>query len=412
MAKRFEAGAEEDRAVAQALKLGCRLAPPSHLRLVKPNRIQRKIYRRKSAHTSMSPTPGVLEKPDASKERPINQNEKTKGNQKMNSICSSTDRVTVAVPVLGLDVAKKSVQAELRNSSNKVRFGFANNAKGFAQLARILKEHDVPKVWAGLEASGPYSQALALWLYAQGHRVSLLNPRRVKHYARSAGNRNKTDLLDAAVIADFVCAHQPVAWQPPTLEVAQLQALVRRREELSLMLQAEKNRLEGIAPNVRSSLEHVIATLSTEKARLEKLITQHVLSHQQLSRDHQLLCTIKGIGSLTAAILLAEMARPGQVERARQAAAHAGLVPRREESGTSVRRNRGLGKEGNRYLRKALYMPALVAIKYNAPLRHFASRLRAAGKPKMSIVCAIMRKLIHIAFGVLKHQKPFNPSLA
>ena len=106
------------------------------------------------------------------------------------------------------------------------------------------------------------------------------------------------------------------------------------------------------------------------------------------------------------------MARPGQVERARQAAAHAGLAPRREQSGTSVRRNRGLGKEGNRYLRKALYMPALVAIKYNAPLRHFASRLRTAGKPKMSIVCAVMRKLIHIAFGVLKHQKPFNPSLA
>ena len=106
------------------------------------------------------------------------------------------------------------------------------------------------------------------------------------------------------------------------------------------------------------------------------------------------------------------MARPGQVERARQAAAHAGLTPRREVSGSSVRRNRGLGKEGNRYLRKALYMPALVAIKYNAPLRHFASRLRAAGKPKMSIVCALMRKLIHIAFGILKHQKPFNPSLA
>ena len=194
--------------------------------------------------------------------------------------------------------------------------------------------------------------------------------------------------------------------------MAQLQALVRRREELSLMLQAEKNRLEGIAPNVRYSLERIIATLSAEKARLEKLITQQIRSHQQLSRDHQLLCTIKGIGSLTAAILLAEMARPGQVERARQAAAHAGLVPRRELSGTSVRRNRGLGKEGNRYLRKALYMPALVAIKYNAPLRHFASRLRAAGKPKMSIVCAVMRKLIHIAFGVLKHQKPFNPSLA
>jgi transposase len=174
--------------------------------------------------------PDALEKPDASKERPFKPTLKIERKSTMNSICSSTEKITAALPVLGLDVAKKSVQAELRNSSNKVRFGFANNAKGFAQLARILKEHDVPKVWAGLEASGPYSQALALWLYAQGHRVSLLNPRRVKHYARSAGNRNKTDLLDAAVIADFVCAHQPVAWQPPTLEVAQLQALVRRRE--------------------------------------------------------------------------------------------------------------------------------------------------------------------------------------
>jgi len=330
----------------------------------------------------------------------------------MNSICSCTDQVVAKLPVLGLDVAKKSVQAELRTSAHKVRFGFANSTKGFAQLARILTEHNVPKVWAALEATGPYGQALALWLHGQGHRVSLLNPRRVKQYARSAGNRNKTDLLDAATIADFVCALKPPAWEPPAQEVAQLQALVRRREELSLMLQAEKNRLEAVAPHVRCSLERILATLSTEKARVEKLIIGQIRSHPQLCRDHQLLCSIKGIGSLTAAILLAEMVRPGQVERARQAAAHAGLTPRREESGTSVRRNRGLGKEGNRYLRKALYMPALVAIKYNAPLRHFALRLRAAGKPKMSIVCAVMRKLIHIAFGVLKHQTPFNPSLA
>jgi transposase len=331
----------------------------------------------------------------------------------MNSISSSTDQITAAaLPVLGLDVAKQSVQAELRINGQRVCFGFANNAKGFAQLARILKERNVAKLWAGLEATGPYSQALALWLHAQGHRVSLLNPRRVKQYARSAGQRNKTDRVDAAIIADFVCAMKPALWQPPTVEVAQLQALVRRREELCVMLQAEKNRLEGVALGVRSSLERIIATLTTEKRRLEALILQQIRSHQELCRDHQLLCTIKGIGSLTAAILLAEMARPGQVERARQAAAHAGLAPRREESGSSVRRNRGLGREGNRYLRKALYMPALVAIKYNTPLSHFALRLRSAGKPKMSIVCAVMRKLIHIAFGVLKHQKPFNPSLA
>lgn len=328
----------------------------------------------------------------------------------MNSICLSTDQGKL--PVLGLDVAKNSIQAELRIAGKNVRFGFANNPKGFAQLARILDQHNAPKVWAGLEATGPYSHALALWLHARSHRVSVLNPRRVKQYARSAGNRNKTDRLDAAVVADFLCAHKPVAWQPPLEQITQLRALVRRREELSLMLQAEKNRLEGVPSQVRCSLERTIVTLCAEKARVEKLIRQQIRSHQQLCRDHQLLCTIKGVGSLTAAILLAEMAGPGQVQRARQAAAHAGLVPRREESGTSVRRNRGIAKEGNRYLRKALYMPALVAIKYNAPLRYFASRLRAAGKPKMKIVCAVMRKLIHIAFGILKHQQPFNPSLA
>ena len=117
---------------------------------------------------------------------------------------NSTDHVAVPLPVLGLDVAKASVQAELRTTGKRVRFGFANNAKGFAQLARILKEANVPKVWAGLEATGPYSHALALWLHGQAHRVSLLNPRRVKQYARSAGKRNKTDLLDAGIIADFV----------------------------------------------------------------------------------------------------------------------------------------------------------------------------------------------------------------
>src|SRR5438552_16446240 len=169
----------------------------------------------------------------------------------MNSICLSTDQLTAALPVLGLDVAKKSVQAELRTSGRRIRVGLETNAKGIAQLARMLKEQGAPIVWAGLEATGPYSRALALWLHGQGHRVSLLNPRRVKQYARSAGNRNKTDLLDAAIIADFVSAHLPAAWQPPTLEVPQLQTLVRRREELSLMLQAEKNLSEGVASDVR-----------------------------------------------------------------------------------------------------------------------------------------------------------------
>lgn len=318
------------------------------------------------------------------------------------------------LPILGLDVAKVTIQAELRpgGAQNKVRFRFPNNAQGFTHLARILAEHHCPGVRAGLEATGPYGQDLLGWLHQEGHQVSLLNPRRVKDYARSAGVRNKTDRVDAGVIADFVLAHQPPAWKPPLKQVDQLRALVRRRAELCVLLLGEKNRLEGAAPSVRLSLERIIEMLAEEKLRLEKQIAQQIAAHPQLAHNHQLLCTIDGIGSLTAAILLAEMAGPEQVRRARQCAAHAGLAPRREQSGTSVHRNKGLGKEGSRHLRKALYMPALVAIKHNGPLRHFAARLSAAGKPKMCVVCAVMRKLLHIAFGVLKHQQPFNPSLA
>lgn len=354
---------------------------------------------------------GVLKKSaraDPAVQTNSNSNQSTPSQSRMNSTCSS-------LAILGLDVAKASVQAELQSASgSKVRFAFANNPTGFKKLARVLEQHPRAMLHAGLEATGPYSQALARWLHEQGYRVSLLNPRRVKDYARSAGLRNKTDALDAGVIADFVRAHRGrlPGWRPPVAEVQQLQELVRRRHQIEVMLLAEKNRLEATADTVRCSIERLISMLSAEKASLEKTLAQQIDSHAQLARNHQLLCTIKGIGPLSATVLLAEMAGPDQVQRARQAAARAGLCPRREQSGTSVRRNKGIGKEGSPYLRKALYMPALVAIKHNAPLRHFARKLQAAGKPKMAIVCAVMRKLIHISFGVLKHQQPFNPSLA
>jgi transposase len=322
---------------------------------------------------------------------------------------------TLIDTILGLDVAKLTVQAELQlPCGRKERFAFANTAAGFKKLARMLAQEGCTTVHAGLEATGPYSQALALWLYRQGYRVSLLNPRRVKDYARSAGQRNKTDVLDAGLIADYVRAHQDklVTWQPLSAELQQLQDLMRRRHQLGVMLLAEQNRLEGATAAVRGSIQRLIELLKAEKTALDKLWAAHVRSHPELKHNHQLLCTTPGVGALTAAVILAEMASPDQVHRAREAAARAGLSPRREQSGTSVRRNKGIGKEGNAYLRKALYMPALVAIKHNAPLRHFAAKLRAARKSEMAIVCAVMRKLIHISFGILKHQQPFNPSLA
>ena len=321
--------------------------------------------------------------------------------------------------VLGLDVAKATVEAQLRQCRGEatVRFCFSNDCAGFNKLGAVLIGHGCKKVHAGLEATGPYSQKLALWLHQQGHQINMLNPRRVKDYARSAGTRNKSDSIDAELIAKFIFAHleqcRRTLWRPAKAEVAQLQGLVRRREEICVLIVAEKNRLHAATTlGVCDSVARLLDALEREKSHLDQLIAQQIRSHSTLSRNEQLLCTITGVGRVTAAVLLAEMAGPDRVTRARQAAAHAGLSPRREQSGTSVRRNKGIGHQGNRHLRKALYLPAVVAIKHNPLLRHFAQRLAANGKCKMAIVCAVMRKLIHIAFGVLKHQQPFNPSLA
>jgi transposase len=360
----------------------------------------------------MSPTAGVLKEQQSGDRCGLTTTTKTL-NPKMTSIMRLS---SLESWILGLDVAKLTVQAQLRwPTGRKLRFSFANTTAGFKQLAQILAQHGCTLVHAGLEATGRYSHLLALWLYEQGHQVSLLNPRRVKDYARSSGLRNQTDILDAALIANFVRAHQEELlvslWRPLSSELQQLQDLVRRRHQLDGLLLGERNRLEGAAALVRTHIERLIEFLKAEKASLEKAIAAHIRSHPRLQRNHELLCTIKGVGSLTAAVLLAEMAGPEQVKRARQAAARAGLSPRRKQSGTSVDRNQGIGHEGNRYLRKALYMPALVAIKHNPALRYFAAKLRAAGKHEMAIICAVMRKLIHISFGILKHQQPFNPSL-
>ena len=168
---------------------------------------------------------------------------------------SPHDQSRLHCAVLGLDVAKESVQAELRPiSGGKRRFAFANKQSGFKQLGRVLEQHPGAMVHAGLEATGPYSQALALWLHLQGHRVSLLNPRRVKEYARSAGLRNKTDALDAGVIADFLYAHRHLpTWRPPLEELQQLQDLMRRRAQVQVLLLGEQNRLEASSETVRAS---------------------------------------------------------------------------------------------------------------------------------------------------------------
>jgi transposase len=311
--------------------------------------------------------------------------------------------------VLGIDIAKAKFDVALLLSDGKVRRkSCANTPSGFGDLTRWLERHRVPRVHASLEATGTYGDALAHYLYDAGHVVSVLNPAVTHAFAASTLARAKTDRIDAELIARYTATQQPAAWTPLPREIRDLQALVRRLEALHGMRTQETNRLEAgpLVAAVRTSITTVVATLTAEIEAVQQQIRDHLDQHPDLRAQRDLLTSIPGIGEATAAVLIAELfdKRYGS---ARQAAAFAGVVPRVFESGT-LRRRGGMVKIGPGRLRKALYFPALAALRFNPTIREMRTRLRAAGKPNMVIIGAAMRKLIHLAFGVLKTGRAYD----
>ena len=313
--------------------------------------------------------------------------------------------------VLGIDISKKTfhVALMLENGKTKPKV-FSNDQKGFDQLLTWLKKHHVTKVHACMEATSIYGEALAEYLYEAGHIVSIVNPVRIKGFAKGEQLRTKTDKVDAALIARFCEAVHPVAWVPLPPEVKQLQALLRRLESLMEIQQQEKNRLETatgvIAESIESHLEYLKESIDQTKA----LISDHFDQHPTLKEQRDLLTTIPGIASHSAAVLLAEIGTIGAYKNARQVAAHAGLTPVERSSGSSVHGKPRLSRMGNALLRNALYWPAIVAMRHNPLLKAFSERLLSRGKVKMQVIGAVMRKLLHMAFGILKSQKPFDPN--
>lgn len=313
--------------------------------------------------------------------------------------------------VLGIDIAKAKFDvALLRPDGTLRRKSFPNTAAGCTALSAWLQRYGVTRVHAALEATGTLGEAVALSLHDAGHCVSVLNPAVIHAYAASELARAKTDRADAALIARYTATQQPPAWTPVPREIRTLQALVRRLDALQGMHTQETNRLAA-APAIAAvaqSIRGVLDTLDKEIAAVRHQIRDHIDQHPGLRDRRDLLTSIPGIGEATAAVLLAELFDKPYTS-ARQAAAFAGLVPRIVESGTRRARGR-LAKLGPGRLRKALYFPALAALRFNPTLRLLHGRLRAAGKPKMVIVGAAMRKLIHLAFAVLKSGRTYDPT--
>jgi transposase len=318
----------------------------------------------------------------------------------------------MSLPPLGLDLAKLKFNACLLREGGKLRHRvFPNNPDGFTQLSGWLSQQGVERVHACMEATGTYGDSLAAYLHEAGHTVSRVNPAAIKAYAQSRLSRTKNDRVDAALIAGFCAERRPPAWQPPAAELRELQALVRRLESLVEMRTMEENRLSSgvTVAAVRESVEEHLTHLSEQISKTEALIRSHIDSHPGLRRRRELLDSIPGIGEATAAALLAEVPDIKQYKSARQVAAFAGLVPRERQSGSSIRGRVRLSKIGNARLRKALYFPAITALRCSPFFQQWAEGLRRRGKSKMAVIGAAMRKLVHLAYGVLKSGKPFDP---
>ncbi|WP_371220766.1 IS110-like element ISOt5 family transposase [Orientia tsutsugamushi] len=311
--------------------------------------------------------------------------------------------------IVGIDVSKETFDAAVLINNKVQTRKFNNNSEGFNKLVTWLKSRGSGHVC--MEATGIYWKNLAKYLYDYGYKVSVVNPARIKGFAMSKLSRTKTDKADSVLIADFCKAMKPEAWYPQPLYIQELQQLVNRLNVLIKHKTQETNRLEGASKAIANNIQMHIEFLETQIKEIEQLINDHIKNNKDLHNKAMLLESIPGIGAKTQAVVLAFLADIEKFSSAKQVVAFVGLNPKHRQSGSSVRGASRISRTGNSDLRKSFYMPAMSALRHNCIIKQFSQRLSDTGKPKMLILIAAMRKLLHIIYGVLKHNSPFNPNV-
>lgn len=320
---------------------------------------------------------------------------------------------------IGIDVSKRKLDVcwlkDAKTLKRKTKV-FPNSEAGYQQLLAWLEkqiQRPLSVMQVMMEATGVYHEGVAYALHEAGVEVFVTNPAHAREFAKSLGARSKTDKKDSVMLARFLASRSHQRWQPEPEEVRYLKALLARLAALNEDLQRERNRLEknqiqGVAGRVTESIYRIINSLEVERRRLIQEIDDHIDGHPELRADRQRLHSIPGIGEVLSAELLA-MLRSRDFKRASQSAAFVGLIPLAHQSGTSVDGRPHLSKTGGARLRAKLYMAAVVAKRCNPDVRALYDRLKARGKAEKSALGAAMRKLVQIAFGVLKNQSDYRP---
>ena len=318
----------------------------------------------------------------------------------------------------GVEVSAEKLHVVWRRGEGEpVRRVFANEAAGHVALREwLLSGRRLVRVC--MESTGLYGLDAATALHVPGRvEVMVANPRAVRHFAAAMMRRSKSDPLDAEVLAEFAARMEFRLWTPPSQGVLHVHALARRIAALVHMQTAEKNRQhaaglsESTPAAVRRDLARSVRTQERAIARLQQQALRVIAGEPSLEARYALLCSVPGIGPNSAVQILAELAVLSGDLQVRQWVAYSGLDPRQYTSGTSVHKKTRISKAGNARLRRALYMPALVAVQHQPHLRAFYQRLLGRGKSKLQALVAVMRKLLHAIYGMFRHHSPFDGAI-
>jgi transposase len=316
---------------------------------------------------------------------------------------------------VGIDVSAVTLDVAIDFGRGNVWTGsFENDAAGHQRVLRALSKKG-RAVRVCLEATGVYHLDLALGLHgAPGIEVMVANPRATKDFARAQMQRSKTDRTDALSLLEFVRRMAFEPWTPPPRAILELRALARHMAALAVMRAQEKNRrhaigrVEGLGAPVVEAIDAHLAYLDASIERLQASALAVVAASPELAAAFSHLVSVKGIAEASAVAILAELAVLPADMSAREWVAHAGLDPRRQESGTSVQGQVRISKVGNRHLRRALYMPTIVAVQHEPRIKAFYEKLLARGKKPMQANVAVMRKLLHALHGMLRRNENFD----
>ena len=315
---------------------------------------------------------------------------------------------------LGIDVGKTDLFCHLLGLQEPIALRFDNSESGISKLINWLTKQGKPnQITACLEQTGHYGFQIAKALHKLNiHRLFLVNPRQIKAFGQQKLRRNKSDTADAKLIARFAQSEhlELRPWQPRSIENERITELSRYAESIVREVAKLKTKYEAARePSIQRSLKRRIKTEEKEIADIRKRITKIIHSKESLQTDHGLIASIPGIGEVTCQIMIAELPEISLFKSARELAAWAGLTPCHFLSGTSGRSTTPITKVGSANLRRALFMPAMNARVFNPLLKEFGDRLQTNGKNKKQIIIAIMRKLIHQIYGILKSREPYNP---